>query len=563
MGSGRRVDGPIGDGSATEIHAYEASLHPERRRSSGVHYTPIDLAGFLSSRALDKLDAEPQRVCDPTCGSGAFLLAAAEALADLGVDPVEIVERRLFGADVDGEALHVCRRVLANWASERSGSHVSADRVGGLVLADLLGEPPGEWADIRFDLIVGNPPFLSQLRSRTTRSRAVAETLRGRHQNIGAYADSAAVILLVAAGMLAAGGVATMIQPQSFLSARGTAGVRDTLLDQTDLLEVWSSDEAYFDASVRVCAVTVLKQASGADPRRRSRSTEVVWSGGGRSVNSPVTSQVPVPRPGESWGPLFAAAVGLPVVEPSGGMRIGDIATATAGFRDEFYALVDACVEDPEGRPRLITVGMIDPGHLSWGVRSRRLGGVGRLTPTVDAARLGEASPGVQRWVAGRLVPKVLVATQTRIIEAAVDETGDCVPVTPVISVEPRPGWAASLVRAAGLPVGAEPDLWWILAALSAPAVAARAVAQHLGTGLSGGALRVSARSVVDFELPTDAKWWARGAEAARNLAAAAAEDRPAGLASLGAAMCRAHGHDPSGALFEWWLERAAAACSS
>src|SRR5690606_16074832 len=135
-------------------------------------------------------------------------------------------------------------------------------------------------------------------------------------------------------------------------------------------------------------------------------------------------------------------------------------------------------------------------GWHEWGEVPRRFGGAPRLRPRLDVDALRSASPRVSRWAAARLVPKVLVATQTRIVEAVADPDGSCVPVTPLISVEPH--------RAT--------DIWAIVAALSAPSVSAEAVARHLGAGLSSAALRWSAAAVLEVRLPPDRAAWAEGA---------------------------------------------------
>ena len=73
-------------------------------------------------------------------------------------------------------------------------------------------------------------------------------------------------------------------------------------------------------------------------------------------------------------------------------------------------------------------------------------------------------------WVCARLRPKVLVATQGKVLEAVADQAGRLVPSVPVISVEPD-----------------DPaDLWRILAVLCSPVAAAWALERFGGAGLSG-----------------------------------------------------------------------------
>ncbi|NGZ99596.1 hypothetical protein G5V59_02255 [Nocardioides sp. W3-2-3] len=70
------------------------------------------------------------------------------------------------------------------------------------------------------------------------------------------------------------------------------------------------------------------------------------------------------------------------------------------------------------------------------------------------------------------------MAAQGRVIEAVVDVSGAWLPSVPVLSVVPD-----------------DPaDLWRLLAVTLAPPLVAHAAARYLGTGLTPGSVKVSAR---------------------------------------------------------------------
>lgn len=185
-----------------------------------------------------------------------------------------------------------------------------------------------------------------------------------------------------------------------------------------------------------------------------------------------------------------------------------------------------------------MTCGLIDPAHVRWGERAARIGRRALLQP-----RAAGLEGALAAWARRRLVPKVMVATQTRVIEAAADPDGRWLPVVPVISVTPT-------VTPAGV------DVWAILAVLLAPAVSAHARRTHAGAALSPDAIKLSARQVAALPLPADRSAWDAGAGAARAASAAAASADGAGwlaaLRTLGAAMGDAYGCDVSG----WWWDR-------
>ena len=84
----------------------------------------------------------------------------------------------------------------------------------------------------------------------------------------------------------------------------------------------------------------------------------------------------------------------------------------------------------------------------------------------VAALAAGVDEP-VRTWFEALLRPKVVVATQTKVLEAAADVRGEVVPSVPVISVVPHD----------------ERRLWHLLAVLLAPPVSAWSIRQWGGRG--------------------------------------------------------------------------------
>jgi SAM-dependent methyltransferase len=454
--------------------AREAVVAPDRRRL-GAHHTPPPVARRLVEIALEGITAGAT-VLDPACGGGTFLVAAAQHRPDV----------RLRGIDLDPLAVATTRAAL------RSVGVVEAriDRGDGLA---------APWAA---DVVIGNPPFLSPLGADTAGTPA-AVAMRAE---LGApYADVAALFLLVALERVTPGGRVVLLQPESMLSSRDTKVVRAATVDALEGL--WAPGEPVFDAAVRVCAPVL--RVGGADGRI-SR-----WKG--RSVEP--TGSAPRPT-GSTWAslrPTSAPRVRVAADQP----RLGDIASATAGFRDEFYGVAAAVTDGGLGAP-VVTSGLVDPGEVSWGRRPARIGGRMYRCPVVDPDRL---EPRVSTWVTARLVPKVLVATQTKVVEAGADPDGRFVPLTPVLAVTPH-----------------DPaEVWRVAAALTSPVVTAWAVREFGGTALAADAVKLSASAVLGAPLPVDAAAWAVATTCLR-----AGDVRGCGEALAGG----------DGALLAWWLGR-------
>ncbi|HEY5663350.1 MAG TPA: N-6 DNA methylase [Ilumatobacter sp.] len=395
------------------------------RKARGAWYTPPELIATVIDGLFAEIDADRTapvhrhgsgaiRVLDPAAGDGRLLRAVAASLAGRGV------RHELIGCDIDAAAL-----AAAGLPDAR------------LIHDDALAR---DWGDERFDVVIGNPPFLSQMAAGTTRGGA------SRHGG-GPYADAAAEFLALAVRLARPdGGRVALVLPQSILGARDAGPVREAVAGQADLRwSWWEPRQQHFDAAVNVCVLGFARPSTGAAP---------VWT-------RVVTDRLGVP------------ALDQRELRTTG--RLGDRGDLNANFRDEYYALVPAVADGADGPP-LVTSGLIDPGVCHWGDRSVTFAKQTFTHPRVELSRLTGRFPA---WAARKLVPKVLVANQTRIIEAVADPTGAWLPGVPVTTVTPHDGAAP------------ERALWEIAAVLTAPVASVLAWHAGAGTGLSTRSVRV------------------------------------------------------------------------
>ncbi len=469
--------------------AREAVMCADDRRRTGAVFTPPDLARRLVGWATERWELPPPwRVLDPAVGGGAFLVAAARVQVERGADLATAVAG-LRGRDVDPLSVRIARAAVDALGGARGGDATD----GAIRPGDGLGD---RWTDRPVDLVVGNPPFLGQLASTTARDAATRVALAERFGAAASgYVDAAALFLLAALDAVRPGGRVVLVQPESVLGAAHAAAVRDEVARRADVVGLWVADAHLFAAAVDTCALVLQRRPTGA------RSARPAWGGGspadvvltaGAEVASVGTAAPPtVGAP--SWSPLLARARGVPEVRlgPSAG-TVADLATATAGFRQHHYALVPHLSEGV-GTP-VATTGMVDPLVVRWATTTARVGGRRWARPAVDLAAVAADDPAVAAWFRARLRPKVLVAPQTRVVEAAVDAEGALLPSTPLVSVEPHDGTA---------------DTAWLLAvALSAPPITAWALDRSAGTARGRHALKLSARQVLEVPLPADVERW-------------------------------------------------------
>lgn len=89
----------------------------------------------------------------------------------------------------------------------------------------------------------------------------------------------------------------------------------------------------------------------------------------------------------------------------------------------------------------------------------------------------------MRRWAEQRLVPKVLIANQTKTIEAVHDSVGSWIPSVPVLSA-----------------TSAQPER--VIDTLERESTVRFVQSRAAGSGLSPGALRLTPRLLADVPLP-------------------------------------------------------------
>jgi SAM-dependent methyltransferase len=385
----------------------EPQRDARRRKQLGAWYTPPALVEAVVREAVF---VGARSVLDPACGDGRFLHAT------------ELPDQT--GVDIDPETAFVHDDALTR-----------------------------DWGGRQFDVVVGNPPFLNQLASLTTRG--------GRSPfGGGPYADSAAEFLALAVRLTRPGGRVGLVLPQSMLSTRDAAAIR-TEVDATAAMRwMWWSTSHMFDAQVRVWAA--------------------VWEVGGspgevRRSFGPEFASLPSVTMPSAWSGLLTGGS----MAPHDGPVLGDVATFTSDFRDQYYGLVGAVGDEVDGPP-LVTSGLIDPGVCRWGEKPVRFAKQQFSAPRVALERL---SPSLQRWAHQRLVPKILIANQTAVIEAVYDAEGAWLPGVPVITC-----------------ITAEPDR--VMAVLSSDWANEWVHHHAAGSGLGVGTVRLNSKLLASIPLP-------------------------------------------------------------
>ncbi len=170
----------------------------------GGYYTPPAMADFLVRWGLA---CDPEDMLEPSCGDGAFLAALARAP---GSTP------KVAAFELISEEAAKAQRALAGPGQVRC--------------ADYLHHALGD--DARYDLVLGNPPYVRYQYLGTETIQAAQALLKRWGLPLPRHASSWAPFVVDGVSRLRPGGRLAMVVPAELLQVRYTAPLRAWLAEQ-------------------------------------------------------------------------------------------------------------------------------------------------------------------------------------------------------------------------------------------------------------------------------------------------------------------------------------------
>lgn len=300
------------DSLGPEVVATQLERATAGRHEKGSYYTPRAIVAFMVRQALGcyletSLPDEPReavarlveqhepeglrdraaalealrrvKVCDPSCGGGAFLAGTIEELLALRIcvgDRVdasrrlraEILRDNLHGVELEADAVEVARLrlwlgLLADWEGDALPTLPEGRiQVGDSLLDfDWPARFPEPFAEGGFDLVLMNPPYLlsSRVPGHASESfRRYSQQLRPRY---GFRSDLYVHFFYRGLQLLKPGGVLGALTSASFLTNATKEHLRRDLL-RHDLRLVAPLGPELFDARVYP-AITLLRKGTG------------------------------------------------------------------------------------------------------------------------------------------------------------------------------------------------------------------------------------------------------------------------------------------------------------
>lgn len=145
---------------------FELLLEPKDRKLSGAFYTPEFIVNYINDRAIEKNNPN-FKVCDCSCGSGAFLVLASEKISKENKKSIiNTIENNIYGVDIIQRSVDRAKIILSLLAIQnnedakeikfniRQGDSLNSSKF------DWRKEFPEIFSKGGFDGVIGNPPYI-------------------------------------------------------------------------------------------------------------------------------------------------------------------------------------------------------------------------------------------------------------------------------------------------------------------------------------------------------------------------------------------------------------------
>jgi type I restriction-modification system DNA methylase subunit len=419
-----------------EIEGGEFDKQKSKRKKDGVFYTPKYITKYIVENTIGKLCEEKKTelgfkeeeyfkgrknrnkktieklvaiidtyrewllqltICDPACGSGAFLNQALDFLIKehTYIDELKtkvlgggfqfpdientILENNIYGVDLNEESVEIAK--LSLWLRtaqpRRKLNDLSSNIKCGNSLIDskaIAGDKAFNWqeqfpkvfAKGGFDVVIGNPPYVNANELKKSLSKVQYHFLKSNYKTAKGTVDLYIYFFEKGLNIINQQGILSYITPNRFLSASYGKALREILVKEHEILGLIDySDKRVFEDASTYPVISFLK------PKERENYSVITGS------FDEVSKQIIEKNIGsnkltalEDYILGFLLNDKLTITEKiinqsESLLNAGRInATSTAGEADEYSALIN---QDGKGY-KLINTGTIDPYCTTWGI---------------------------------------------------------------------------------------------------------------------------------------------------------------------------------------------------
>lgn len=215
----------------------------------GQYFTPRPVVQFCVKMLAPK---QSQRVIDPSCGSGGFLLYAMDEVreyAEENYDELEafkhwhsFAEKKLFGIEINDQIARVCKM---NMIIHDDG-HTNVIGHDALEDLDKMQKINAQFKEGSFDLILSNPPFGATIKAKEV--KYIKNFTLGKNGTNDRKTQKSEILFVERCIQLAKKGTGkiAIVVPEGVMTNSSLQYVRDYILEHCELMASVSLPESAF-----------------------------------------------------------------------------------------------------------------------------------------------------------------------------------------------------------------------------------------------------------------------------------------------------------------------------
>lgn len=246
--------------------SFELALDKDHRKSFGMVYTPEYIIDYLTKNSLNfawKDRSKPPKICDPSCGSGGFLLRIAEILEnDYGISGERAFSESIFGIDIDKQALEQAKCLIELYLASKNQTVPNLNN--SLFELDTLTNDVTKILSLTnvnngFGVIVTNPPYVKF----QNLDNEYRQALINKYNGLANGNFSLSVLFLVKGfDLLSSNGYLGMITQNNLFTSLAGKNIREFLQQKECIQRVidFSHHKVFDNASAYTCLVFLSKQ---------------------------------------------------------------------------------------------------------------------------------------------------------------------------------------------------------------------------------------------------------------------------------------------------------------